>query len=204
MLERAATVKELAAAVGKAKSTVAYHVGVLHDAGLIKVVRTRQVRAIEERFYGRTARVFYISGVLSAEQVGDVADLNDIAVAARESLPAQQDDDLRAILRHARISPAACAGVLEAGAGLGSGIQSATTAGRADLRIRSGAVPDRIPEIGYPGGRRRAARRALNDSGDQDETGGPAGLPGRSKGDGQEAEGPQFPSTVQRTCIHSA
>ena len=104
MLERAATVKELAAAVGKAKSTVAYHVGVLHDAGLIKVVRTRQVRAIEERFYGRTARVFYISGVLSAEQVGDVADLNDIAVAARESLPAQQDDDLRAILRHARIS----------------------------------------------------------------------------------------------------
>src|SRR6476646_12074895 len=104
MLERAASVKELAAAVGKAKSTVAYHVGVLLDAGLIKVVRTRQVRAIEERFYGRTARVFYISGVLSAEQVGDIADLNDIAVAARESLPAQQDDDLRAILRHARIS----------------------------------------------------------------------------------------------------
>jgi len=104
MLERAVTGKELAAAVGKAKSTVAHHVGVLLDAGLIKVVRTRKVRAIEERFYGRTARVFYISGVLSTEQVGDVADLNDIAVAARESLPAQQDDDLRAILRHARIS----------------------------------------------------------------------------------------------------
>ena len=104
MLERAVTVKELAAAVGKPKSTVAHHVGVLLDAGLITVVRTRKVRAIEERFYGRTARVFYISGVLSSEQVGDVADLNDIAVAARESLPAQQDDDLRAILRHARIS----------------------------------------------------------------------------------------------------
>jgi len=104
MLERAATVKELAAAVGKPKSTVAHHVGVLLEAGLIKVVRTRKVRAIDERFYGRTARVFYVSGVLSAEQVGDVAGLNDIAVAARESVPAQQDDDLRAILRHARIS----------------------------------------------------------------------------------------------------
>ena len=59
--ERAATVSELARAVGRPKSTVAHHVSVLVDAGLLQVVRTRRVRAIDERFYGRTARLFYVS-----------------------------------------------------------------------------------------------------------------------------------------------
>ena len=58
--ERAATVTEIARAVGRPKSTVAYHVEVLHEAGLVRVVRTRRVRAIEERYYGRTARMFYV------------------------------------------------------------------------------------------------------------------------------------------------
>src|SRR5947199_2492774 len=58
--ERAATVTELASAVGRPKSTVAHHVNVLAEAGLVRVVRTRRVRAIEERFYGRTARMFYL------------------------------------------------------------------------------------------------------------------------------------------------
>src|SRR5438094_5087687 len=59
--ERAATVTELATAVGRPKSTVAHHVKVLTQAGLVRVVRTRRVRAIEERFYGRTARLFYVT-----------------------------------------------------------------------------------------------------------------------------------------------
>src|SRR5215216_2406213 len=63
LLERAATVTELARAVDRPKSTVAYHVNLLLDAGLLRVVRTRRVRAIEERYYGRVARMFYI-GVL--------------------------------------------------------------------------------------------------------------------------------------------
>ena len=63
VLERAATVKELAAAVGRPKSTVAYHVNVLVDAGMFQVVRTLRVRAIDERYYGRTARVFFIGVV---------------------------------------------------------------------------------------------------------------------------------------------
>jgi DNA-binding transcriptional ArsR family regulator len=104
LLERAATVAELAVAVGRPKSTVAHHVGVLLDAGLVAVVRTRRVRAIDERFYGRTARVFYVSGVLTVQQTGDVSRMNDLAVAAAESVPAQRADDLRAIHRHARIA----------------------------------------------------------------------------------------------------
>src|SRR5690242_10473013 len=60
LLERAATVSELAAAVSRPKSSVAHHVNVLVEAGLLKVVRTRKVRAIEERYYGRRARIFYV------------------------------------------------------------------------------------------------------------------------------------------------
>src|SRR5438046_6547046 len=59
--ERAATVSELAVALERPKSTIAHHVKVLSHAGLLQVVRTRRVRAIEERFYGRTARMFYVA-----------------------------------------------------------------------------------------------------------------------------------------------
>src|SRR6478735_9847731 len=71
LLERAATVSELAESVGRPRSTVAHHVNVLVDAGMLKVVRTRRVRAIEERFYGRTARLFYI-GRVDADVSADI------------------------------------------------------------------------------------------------------------------------------------
>ena len=63
LLERAATVTEMALAVDRPKSTVAYHVNLLVDAGLLRVVRTRRVRAIEERYYGRVARTIYIGAL---------------------------------------------------------------------------------------------------------------------------------------------
>jgi DNA-binding transcriptional ArsR family regulator len=55
VLERAMSITELAARVRKPRGTVAHHVDVLTDVGLLKVTATRKVRAIEERFYGRTA-----------------------------------------------------------------------------------------------------------------------------------------------------
>lgn len=55
---------------------MAHHVNVLVDAGLVRVIRTRRVRAIDERFHGR---------------------------AARDSGAAHETDRFRAILRHARI-----------------------------------------------------------------------------------------------------
>ncbi len=58
VLERAMTVSELADRIGRPRGTVAYHVDLLVDAGLLKVVRTRKVRAVEERYYGRVARTF--------------------------------------------------------------------------------------------------------------------------------------------------
>ena len=56
--ERAATTTELAGNVGLAKGTVAHHLKVLESAGLVKVVRTRRVRALTESFYGRVARLY--------------------------------------------------------------------------------------------------------------------------------------------------
>jgi DNA-binding transcriptional ArsR family regulator len=102
LLDRAATVSELAQAIGRPSSTVAYHVGVLVDAGMLKVVRTRRVRAIEERFYGRTARIFYV-GAIDPEDAKGLTNL--LAVAAADSAPAHEADKLRSILRRARIPP---------------------------------------------------------------------------------------------------
>src|SRR5436190_6627468 len=102
--ERAATVTELAVALERPKSTVAYHVKVLRDAGLVQVVRTRRVRAIEERFYGRTARMFYVS-VERAEGGEEMPrDFNDFEVAAGESADAFRDGKLWGFIRHARIT----------------------------------------------------------------------------------------------------
>lgn len=102
--ERAATVTELAAAVERPKSTVAHHVDVLARNGLLQVVRTRKVRAIEERFYGRTARLFFIAAE-PASVGGEVSgDFNDFEVAARESATAFEEGRLWGFIRHARIS----------------------------------------------------------------------------------------------------
>jgi DNA-binding transcriptional ArsR family regulator len=102
--ERAASVTELAAAVERPKSTVAHHVDVLARNGLLQVVRTRKVRAIEERFYGRTARMFYVAAEPSAAGEAVPGDFNDFEVAARESATAFEQGRLWGFIRHARIS----------------------------------------------------------------------------------------------------
>jgi DNA-binding transcriptional ArsR family regulator len=103
VLERAATVSELAHAVGRPRSTVAYHVNLLVDAGLFKVVRTQRVRAIEERYYGRVARTVYIGALTSDEEIAMVAAIDGVATAYGESRQAKEADSLRCTLVHARI-----------------------------------------------------------------------------------------------------
>lgn len=103
VLERAATVSEMSVAVDRPKSTVAYHVNLLVDAGLLKVVRTRRVRAIEERFYGRVARTIYIGALSSDDDVAVAAVIDGVATAYGESRQAKDADTLRCTLAHARI-----------------------------------------------------------------------------------------------------
>ncbi len=60
LLERSATTSQLAKALGKPKGTVGYHLKNLEQHGLVKVVRTRKVRAMTEKYYGRTGRTFVL------------------------------------------------------------------------------------------------------------------------------------------------
>ncbi|MER7333847.1 MULTISPECIES: helix-turn-helix domain-containing protein [unclassified Micromonospora] len=103
LLERAATVTEMAQAVDRPKSSVAYHVKLLVDVGLLRVVRTRRVRAIEERYYGRVARTFYVGVLSRSEDKQVVAAINGLAQATAESAAAHAADELRCTLVHARI-----------------------------------------------------------------------------------------------------
>ncbi len=99
VLERAATVTELAAALDRPKSSVAYHVDVLVDAGMLSVVRTRQVRAVEERFYGRTGRTIVIG--TGAGPDGGISQ-NFLAQAQAEALT-DHPRGMQSTMRHARI-----------------------------------------------------------------------------------------------------
>jgi len=63
LLDRAATTSQLAAALGKPKGTIGYHLKVLEGAGLVRVVRRRKVRALVEKYYGRTGRTIVYGGL---------------------------------------------------------------------------------------------------------------------------------------------
>jgi DNA-binding transcriptional ArsR family regulator len=101
VLERAATVTELAAALDRPKSSVAYHVDVLVDAGLLRVVRTRRVRAIEERFYGRTGRTIIVTNT----SIPEGAMRQDFLAQAHAEAVVNEPGDMLSTLRHARIAP---------------------------------------------------------------------------------------------------
>ncbi len=105
LLERAATIKELSATLGKPKGTIGHHVSALEDAGLIRVVRTEMVRAIEAKYYGRVARTYLLAD--KADVGFEIAPDHFLQSAAIEF--AQVNDPSKATmstLRHVRIPDA--------------------------------------------------------------------------------------------------
>ena len=107
ILERAATTTELAATLDKPKGTIGYHLEVLLAAGLVRVVRSKRVRALEARYYGRTARTFVIKsfdkGVVEPDFMMRTA-IADMA-AARDRLPDEAQEGAIQTMRFARIAP---------------------------------------------------------------------------------------------------
>lgn len=104
LLERAATIKELSETLGKPKGTIGHHVGALEDAGLIKLVRTEKVRAIEAKYYGRSARTYLIG--VGADTGIDLAPDHFLTEAAAEFVEVEREVDRVgsiSTLRHARI-----------------------------------------------------------------------------------------------------
>jgi DNA-binding transcriptional ArsR family regulator len=148
LLERAATVAELAAAVGRPRSTVAYHVKVLVDAGLLRVVRTRRVRAVDERYYGRTARMFPVGVVDRPGE--DPAHDNALSVAAAESAPAHQGDRAFTILRHARIPRERVVEFWEGVLALGREFAELPRSGDTVYGFAAGLYPTEFPTLPDP------------------------------------------------------
>ncbi len=88
------------------KGTVGHHLKVLEKAGLVRVVRTRKVRALTEKYYGRVARLF----ILKTDPEG-TDDLKRNALAAMmlrqasdELLASGVEKETSAIL-HVRLAP---------------------------------------------------------------------------------------------------
>jgi len=101
LVERPATTKQIAEALGKPKGSVGHHLKVLEKAGLISVVRTRKVRAITEKYYGRVARTYVFPRL---EEDGDHPPF--MIEALEEMREPREDEDAFFTIRHARI-PAA-------------------------------------------------------------------------------------------------
>lgn len=105
--ERAASTTELATALETPKGTVGHHLKVLEKAGLIRVVRTRKVRALTEKYYGRVARLFVLKGEESmpAELRGGVLAAMMLRQAADELIASGDEKDISAFV-HIRLTAA--------------------------------------------------------------------------------------------------
>jgi DNA-binding transcriptional ArsR family regulator len=107
--ERAASTTELAHALDMPKGTVGHHMKVLERAGLIRVVATRQIRAVTEKYYGRVARLFVLKTDETDEGIVGEGALAAVMLrqAAEEILPADVERArITAGLSHARLRPA--------------------------------------------------------------------------------------------------
>jgi len=106
--ERAASTSELAIALEAPKGTVGHHIKVLEKAGLIRVVRTRKVRALTEKYYGRVARLFVLKGDegMPEELKGGVLAATMLRQAADELIAAgDPDENDSSALIHVRLTP---------------------------------------------------------------------------------------------------
>lgn len=87
--ERASSTQRLSRELGVPKGTVGHHVKVLEQAGLIRVVRTRKVRALTEKFYGRTAHLFLFQAEDPADERAIAASMLRQAASEVQRTPSQ-------------------------------------------------------------------------------------------------------------------
>ncbi len=98
VLERAMSVTELAERLDRPRGSVAYHVDVLVDAGLLEVIRTRRVRAIDERFYGRPALTYVLP-----DRPGEIPFIRDVLAEMDVERLSHHGGHAACTYRHARI-----------------------------------------------------------------------------------------------------
>jgi DNA-binding transcriptional ArsR family regulator len=100
LAERPATTTQLAKTLSRPRGSIGYHLKALEGAGLIRVVRTRKVRALTEKYYGRVADTYMFPEADGAEMPALLAE----ALGEMRSSLAGEGGFLT--LRHARISEA--------------------------------------------------------------------------------------------------
>jgi DNA-binding transcriptional ArsR family regulator len=59
LAQRPATTAQLAQTLGRPRGSIGHHLKALEAAGVIRVVRTRKVRALTEKYYGRVADTYF-------------------------------------------------------------------------------------------------------------------------------------------------
>lgn len=154
LLERAATISELAATLGIPKGTVGHHIGALEGAGLIRLIRTKKVRAIEAKYYGRTARTFLITS--DGETEFALAPDHFLTTAAAEFATASNeiagDDDsmFMSTLRYARIRDKDAAEFLLRLGELTHEFAAAPRGGETTFAMLAAFYPTRLPHLPDP------------------------------------------------------
>lgn len=90
------------------KGTVGHHLKTLERAGLIRVVRTRKVRALTEKYYGRVARLFVLKGDESApdDLRGGAITAMMLRQAADEAIASGTVESDQSAFVHVRLTPA--------------------------------------------------------------------------------------------------
>ena len=105
------------------------------------------MRAIEERFYGRTARLFYVGVERTAAGDEMPRDFNDFEVAAQESAAAYRDGKLWGFIRHARITETQASEFWERMAGLVEEFDRLPRAGDTMYGFAIGVYPTDYPTL---------------------------------------------------------
>lgn len=89
------------------KGTVGHHLKVLEKNDLVRVVRTRQVRALTEKYYGRVARLFVLKSIDPVEEFGGGSiTAMMLRQAADEAIAARADEKGETGIVRARLAPA--------------------------------------------------------------------------------------------------
>jgi DNA-binding transcriptional ArsR family regulator len=140
--ERAASTTELADALARPKGTIGYHVKVLEKAGFIRVVRTRKVRAMTEKFYGRVAHTVVYQAI---------PDTQDALFMVRRALgEAVVEDDLALpafTLRHVRMDQAQAAEFWQRVVDLAIEFTKAPRSGDRVYGFLAGIYPTNLPTL---------------------------------------------------------
>ncbi|MGB8859628.1 MAG: winged helix-turn-helix domain-containing protein [Ilumatobacteraceae bacterium] len=153
VLERAMSVTELAERVRRPKGSVAHHVDLLVEVGLLQVVRTRKVRAMEERFYGRTARTICFP---SEAHGGDLPFFADARAVA--DMEAMDDVPSRFSMRSVRIPDELAAEFAERVMSLALEFSRLPRGGTREYALLAGFFPTNRPVSPLPAAPEKAGR----------------------------------------------